>query len=74
MRLSLKLLFGVRAGKNSDVISHAGVLTGLQIKDCIADICNLMAAGYAGHRHRAEDQIRSRSSLRDIIATYNSVD
>ena len=29
MRLSLKLLFGVRAGKNSDVITHTCVSPGL---------------------------------------------
>ena len=29
MRLSLKLLFGVRAGKNSDVITHTRVSPGL---------------------------------------------
>ena len=74
VRFSLELLFRVRAGKNSEVNAHAGVLTGLQIKHCIADVCHLMNAGYFGSLHRLEYQIRSRSSVRDIIATDDRID
>ena len=74
VRFSLKLLFCVRAGKNADVITHTGVLTGLQIEHCVADVCNLIDSGYSGHFHGAEYQIWSRSSPRDIIATDHGTD
>ena len=73
VRFSFKSFFCVGAGKNADVVAHARILTGPQIKHSIADSCYLMDAEYATRFHGAEYQIWSRPSLRDIIAANDRI-